>query len=77
MSMSVAELLKKVEALSSSERKKLVRSVLAMDNSPKGKRKKPAERKVKWPDVLARAKRVTGGRILPNLVLLEREEHDF
>ena len=30
-----------------------------------------------WPDVEARAKRIFGDRVLPNLVLLEREEAPF
>ena len=34
-------------------------------------------KRVKWPDVEARAKRIFGGRVLPNLVLLEREETSF
>jgi len=32
---------------------------------------------VKWPDVEARAKRIFGDRVLPNLVLVEREETAF
>jgi hypothetical protein len=31
-------------------------------------------RRVKWPDVEARARRIFGDRKLPNLVLMEREE---
>jgi len=31
-------------------------------------------KRVEWPDVEARAKRIFGSRVLPNLVLLEREE---
>jgi hypothetical protein len=38
----------------------------------------PAKTKrVKWPDVEARSKRIFGNRVLPNLVLLEREESPF
>jgi hypothetical protein len=41
--------------------------------------KQPAPRKRKgsrviWPDVEARAKRIFGERVQPNLVLLERQE---
>jgi len=31
-------------------------------------------KRVRWPDVEARARRIFGERVLPNLVLLEREE---
>jgi hypothetical protein len=34
-------------------------------------------KRVAWPDVEARAKRIFGDRVLPNLVLLEREENPF
>jgi hypothetical protein len=30
-------------------------------------------KRVKWPDIEARAKRIFGNRMLPNLVLLDRE----
>jgi len=39
-------------------------------NAPVGKM-----RRVKWPDVQARARRIFGKWVLPNLVLLERSEH--
>ena len=39
---------------------------------PRGKTKR-----VKWPDVETRAKRIFGDRVLPDLVLLEREDAAF
>ena len=33
--------------------------------------------RVEWPDVEARAKHIYGDRVLPNLVLLEREDAAF
>ena len=71
--MSVAELLRHVRALSGRERRRLLLEVLKLESaSPTDaeRRGKP----VKWPDVAARAKRVCGERVLPNLVLLERSE---
>jgi hypothetical protein len=74
--MRVLELLKQVKALPSRERDKLFLAILALDEErpkqPKGK-----TQQVKWPDVEARAKRIFGNRVLPNLVLLEREESSF
>jgi len=74
--MSVVELLKQVKALPGREREKLFLAILALDEErpaqPKGKTPR-----VKWPDVEARAKRIFGARVLPNLILLEREESRF
>ena len=38
---------------------------------------KAKARRVKWPDVEVRAKRIFGESVLPNLVLLEREEAPY
>jgi hypothetical protein len=71
--MSAVELLQQVKALPSRERQKFVMGVLALEEAwpatPPGH-----GRRVKWPDVEARARRIFGKRKLPNLVLLEREE---
>jgi hypothetical protein len=34
-------------------------------------------KRVEWPDIEVRARRIFGGRLLPNLVLFEREENSF
>jgi hypothetical protein len=73
--MSTAELLSHVKALPSGERRKFVTAVLAMESVGTSKRV-PKTKRVKWPDVAARAKRIFGRRVLPNLVLLERAETD-
>ena len=74
--MRAAELLKKVKALPAREREKFLLAVLTLDetDSAKPSRKR---KKIKWPDVEARAKRIFGERIFPNLVLLEREEETY
>ena len=71
--MSALELLKQVKGMPAREREKFLRAVLTLEE------KSPAHsggktRRVKWPDVEARARRIFGDRVLPNLVLLEREE---
>jgi len=71
--MSTVELLNHVKTLPSRERRKFVTAVLAMESTPPSRRS-PKTKRVKWPDVEARAKRIFGDRMLPNLVLLERRE---
>lgn len=71
--MSATELLEQVRALPVRERQKFVLAVLAL------KERRPAlaarkSRRVRWPNVEARAQRIFGVRVLPNLVLMEREE---
>jgi len=71
--MSTDELVKRLKALPLRERQKVFKAMLAFEEN----RQKPLPTKtkgVKWPDVEARAKKIFGDRMLPNLVLLEREE---
>lgn len=74
--MSVAELIKQVAALPAREREKVFLAILALDEESLTPRPKRAKR-VAWPDVEARAKKIFRDRVLPNLVLLEREENPF
>ena len=74
--MSAVELLKRVKALPWRERQKFVLSVLMLEEGVPAHRTRRT-RRVKWPDVEARAKHIFGERVLPNLVLLEREESPF
>jgi hypothetical protein len=70
--MSAVELLRRVEALPAREREKFFLGLLKLEGKPlDGKRKGG---RVRWPDVEARARRIFGKRISPNLVLLERQE---
>jgi hypothetical protein len=58
------------------EREKFFKAILALEeNEPP--RLPVKTKRVKWPDVEARAKRISGSRILPNLILLERDEEAF
>ena len=74
--MSVAELIKHVTALPPREREKLLLAMLALDEESSTSRTKQTKH-VKWPDIEARAKKIFHNRVLPNLVLLEREENPF
>jgi len=71
--MSAIELLKQVKALPRRERQKFVLSILTLEEETT-RRSSGRKKHVKWPDVEARAKRIFGERVFPNLVLLEREE---
>lgn len=74
--MSAVELLKHVKALPAAERQQLLMALLALEDvEPPARRAK--RKRVKWPDIEARARRIFGDRVLPNLVLLEREEAPF
>ena len=73
---SYPELIKQVKALPAREREKLFLAILALEEESPSARPKRTKR-VMWPDVEARAKRIFGDRVLPNLVLREREENPF
>ena len=70
--MSAAELINQVKALPAREREKFLLAVLELE--PKQDLPKSKGKRIRWPDVEARAKRIFGKRVFPNLVLLEREE---
>lgn len=74
--MSATELLRHFKALPARERERFVLAVLTLVDDTAGCSKKPP-RRVKWPDVQARAKRNFGKRVLPNLILLERDQSAF
>ena len=59
--------------MSARQRQRFVLAVLALEESAPDSPPSRTKR-VKWPDVEARARRIFGKRKLPNLVLLEREE---
>jgi len=71
--MSAIELLEQVKALPPRERQKLVLAILTLEEEA-ASQPTSKKRRVKWPDVEARARRIFGERVMPNLVLLEREE---
>ena len=70
--MSTAGLVEQVKALPARERRRLVEIILQLEEDSTAPPTSP--RRIKWPDIEARAKRIFGNRTLPNLVLMEREE---
>jgi hypothetical protein len=69
--MTMAQLLRRVKALPARQRDRLMREILALREEPRQPTRRRNSR-ITWPDVEARAKRIAGDRVLPNLVLLER-----
>jgi hypothetical protein len=73
--MGVTELMKRVKALPTRERQRLLRELLSLeDQSAARPSSSQKAKRVRWPDVEARARRIVGDRVLPNVVLLERGE---
>jgi hypothetical protein len=72
--MSLTQLLKHVRALPTLQRERLLREILALEKESRPRSSRGRPTRVTWPDVEARAKRIVGDRVLPNLVLLERGE---
>jgi hypothetical protein len=68
--MGTVELLREVEALPALERERFLLALLKLEAKPPDTKWKG--RRVKWPDIEARARRVFGKRVFPNLVVLER-----
>ena len=71
--MTASELMKQLKALPPRERQRVFKAILALEEKEPS-RIRMKTKTVKWPDVEARAKLIFGKRVLPNLVLLEREE---
>jgi hypothetical protein len=68
--MSVNELLEQIKALPARERRRLVEIVLEFEEESTSTA--ASSHWIQWPDVEARAKRIFGNKIIPNLVLMER-----
>lgn len=70
--MSPVELLREVEALPRRERERFLLVLLKLEAKPPHVKRKGG--RVKWPEIEARARRIFGKRVFPNLVVLERQE---
>jgi len=73
--MTAVQLLKGIRALPAREQEKLFLAILTLEDRTIAPPRRT--KRVKWPDVEGRARRIFGDRVLPNLVLLEREESAF
>lgn len=65
--------MKRVKALPTRGRQRLLREILTLeDESATRPASGQKAKRVRWPDVEARTRRIVGNRMLANLVLLER-----
>ena len=75
--MSANEVLEYVKALPPRERRKFFEGVheleTALQVEPSARRKRPIRR----PDAAARRRRISGDKVLPNLVILAREQERY
>jgi hypothetical protein len=75
--VSANEVLEQVKALPPRERRKFFECVheleAAVEPLPQGKGK----RRVRQPDAASRRRKIFGGKVLPNLVLLAREQERY
>jgi hypothetical protein len=75
--MRANEVLEYVKALPLRERRKFFEGVheleSALEVEPAARRRRP----VRWPDAAARRRRISGDKVLPNLVILAREQERY
>jgi hypothetical protein len=74
--MSANEVLQQLKALPPRERRKFfdcVHELETVEVQPSARRKRP----MRQPDAAARRRRIFGDKILPNLVLLAREQERY
>jgi hypothetical protein len=73
--MSVNDVLEQVKALPPRERRKFFEGVHELEMTLE--RQPAARRRIRWPDAAARRHRILGDKVLPNLVLLAREQERY
>jgi hypothetical protein len=71
--MSAHDVLEQVKALPPRERRKFFDRIHELENAEPIFRR----RRVRWPDAAARRRRIFGDKVLPNLVLLAREQERY
>lgn len=74
--MRNAQLIAKLKALPASERERVIRAAMP-GATPAGhttRKNATATRKTNWPDLSEMKRKAFGERMVPNMVLLEREE---
>ena len=75
--MSAVEVLEQVKALPASERRKFFAEVHALETALEAQPATGRKRPIRWPDAAARRHRIFGNKVLPNLVLLARDEERY
>jgi hypothetical protein len=72
--MSANELLERVKTLPPRECRRFFAEVHALEGTI---HPQPPVRPVRWPDAAARRRRIFGDQVVPNLVLLAREQERY
>jgi len=72
--MSANEVLEYVKALPPRERRKFFACVHDLETAPAVEPAARRNRPIRWPDAAARRRRIVGDKVLPNLVVLARDE---
>ncbi len=75
--MSANEVLEQVKALPPRERWKFFDCVHELETEVEVQSSARRKRRVRWPDAAARRRRIFGDKVLPNLVLLAREQERY
>ena len=75
--MSANELLEKVKHLPARERRKFFGGLHQFEDELARATPRTRRRSIRWPDAAARRRKIFGDQVLPNLVLLARDEERF
>jgi hypothetical protein len=75
--MSANEVLEQVKALPPRERRKFFERVHELESVVDTKAAGNRKRRILWPDAAARRRKISGDKVLPNLVLLAREQEPY
>lgn len=75
--MSANEILEYVKALPPRERRKFFEGVHDLETALEGDLLARRKRPIRWPDAAARRRRISGDKLLRNLVLLAREQERY
>ena len=75
--MCANEVLEQVKALPPRERRKFFACVHELETTIGTQPNGHGKRRVRWPDAAARRRRIFGNKVLPNLVLMAREQERY
>ncbi len=75
--MSANEVLEHVKALPPRERRKFFAGIHELEAALEGEPAARGKRPIRWPDAVARRRRIFGDKVLPILVMLAREQERY
>jgi hypothetical protein len=75
--MSANELLERVKTLPPQERRRFFDGVRELEEVIGPQAPPRRKRPIRWPDAAARRRRIFGDKVLPNLVLVSREQERY